>query len=202
MSFDIVGSGGWAGVNGPGWSDGDYVGDDVDALIDMINGNAPLVMAQPANIGAAPAFSPQQMQQMQQMQRLQQQTKQLNANDLPVGVWGLAVTSVGTLASATITAALSAYARPDRLVMGQSACVALSRITAISVGTINLTIGAQPLPCECFRYDAVGTRLRAAVVASPSVPPTVSVYNGTGATIIYEGAFFGPATRTPPPGVS
>lgn len=120
---------------------------------------------------------------------------ELNANNLPIGFAGLTPTSVTTLNTGTLTCPLNAVLRPDRLVMGTASRVALSRVNQIAVGTVNLNVGTQSSPCEAFSPDAIGTRLRAAVTGTPSVPPNVTVYNGTGGTIVYEGVFFGPVAR-------
>jgi len=144
----------------------DIVGDDVQDILDAIRGDGETV-----------------------------DPSKVSANDLPVGFAGLVVTSMATLTTNPIRVPISAYLRPDRLLLGQASCVALVRVTDVKVGTISLNIGENPIPAEAFRYDAVGTRLRAAVTASPSVPPIVSIYNGTGGTIIAEGGIFGPAKR-------
>jgi hypothetical protein len=84
-------------------------------------------------------------------------------------------------------------------VMGSAACVPLSYVSDIRVGTTSLNVGSQPVPCECFAKDAVGTTINAAVWAGPAVQPVVNVLNGTGGTITYSGGFFGPVSLTPPP---
>lgn len=117
------------------------------------------------------------------------------ADDLPGGFAGLTQTSVATLTQANITVPLNADLRPDRLCLGTAATVALCQVVDMKVGTISLNVGQAPANADAFRYDAVGTRLRAAVTGTPSVPPTIVFYNGTGGTIVVQGSIFGPVRR-------
>lgn len=117
------------------------------------------------------------------------------AKDLPIGFAGLTPVSIATTLSNTTTAPLNVNMRLDRIVMGQASCVALSRITGVQIGSINLLVGSSPIPCEVFRYDAVATSIKAAVVATPSVPPTFAFVNATAGTVVYEGCIMGPVVR-------
>ena len=119
----------------------------------------------------------------------------INSDDVPGGFAGLGATSVTTLITSNITVSLNAYLRPDRLVLGAASIVDLCRVNDIKVGTISLNVGSLGCSANCFARDAVGTRLRAAVTASPSVPPVVVFYNGTAGTVIVEGGLFGPVKR-------
>lgn len=116
-------------------------------------------------------------------------------DDVPGGFAGLGATSVATLTTSNITVPLNAFLRPDRLVMGAASVVDLCRVNDIKVGTTSLNVGSLGACAVAFARDAVGTRLRAAITGSPSVPPVVQFYNGTAATIIVEGALFGPVQR-------
>jgi hypothetical protein len=120
----------------------------------------------------------------------------------PRGFAGLAVTSIATLVTTPITAALNAYMRIQRLCLGTAAIADLVRVTRIDVGSIALNVGSNPVPGVCFARDAVGTMLDASVWATPSVPPIVTVYNGTAGTVIVEGGLFGPVSLKAPPGVA
>jgi hypothetical protein len=117
------------------------------------------------------------------------------ADDLPGGFAGLGATSVTTLTTSNISVTLNAVLRPDRLVLGAASIVDLCRVNDIKVGTTSLNVGTLGAAAVAFARDAVGTRLRAAVTASPTTPPVVQFYNGTGGTIIVEGALFGPVAR-------
>ena len=119
----------------------------------------------------------------------------IDQDDLPGGFAGLTPTSVLTLTQVNISVPLNAFLRPDRLCLGTAATVALCRVVDLKVGTISLNVGQQPANADAFRYDAIGTRLKAAVTASPSVPPTVVFSNGTGGTIVVDGSIFGPVQR-------
>ena len=119
----------------------------------------------------------------------------VQADDVPGGFAGLGATAITTLVTTNITCALNAFLRPDRLVLGAAAIVDLCRVNDIKVGTISLNVGSSGASANCFARDAIGTRLRAAVTASPSVPPVVAFYNGTAGTITVEGAIFGPVKR-------
>lgn len=117
------------------------------------------------------------------------------SDDLPGGFAGLGTTAIVAGATTAITCSLNAYLRPDRLVLGAAAIVDLMRVSDIKVGTISLNVGTLGASANCFARDAIGTRLRAAVTASPSVPPVVTVFNGTAGTVSVEGAIFGPVKR-------
>jgi hypothetical protein len=119
----------------------------------------------------------------------------VQADDVPGGFAGLGETSVTTLVTSNITCAITAYLRPDRLMLGAACTVDLCRVEDLKVGSISLNIGSSGAAAKCFAHDAVGSRLRAAVTASPAVPPVVRFYNGTAGTIKVEGAIFGPVTR-------
>lgn len=120
--------------------------------------------------------------------------------ELPVGFAGLTPTDITTLLTSDIAVPLSAWLRIERLVLGAAACVDKSRVMDVKVGTISLNVGTQGVPCVAFKNDSVGTRIYAAIWASPAVPPTVRIYNGTAGTITYEGGLFGPVSRTQPQG--
>lgn len=153
-------------------------GSDVDAIIEAISG-----------VGAvSPAMRPMAA-------AMGQVKQQLKAKDLPIGFAGITPTSVAAAGTANLAVPLTVNMRLDRVVMGQAACVATSRITQISIGSINLLVGTQAIPCEVFKFDAVATSIKAAVVATPAVSPTVSVSNGTAGAIVYEGAVIGPVFR-------
>jgi hypothetical protein len=113
---------------------------------------------------------------------------------------GFTPTTLTTGLSGTIAVPLKANIFLDRPVFGTAACVALSRCSDIAVGTISVNVGSQPIPCEIWRYDATGNILNFPVLASPSVPPTVSVTNATAGTVIYEGGFIGRVSSARPPG--
>ena len=148
---------------------------DVATLIDAISGSPEIGAAIKRAAGVANA--------------------KIKAKDLPVGFAGLTVLSLATTLSGTTTAPLNVAMRVDRVVLGQASCVALSRLTQMQVGSINLLVGSAPIPCEVFRYDAVATSIKAAVTATPSVPPSFSFTNATAGTVVYEGAIMGPVTR-------
>lgn len=118
----------------------------------------------------------------------------------PKGFAGLTPTTLTTLLTGDVTCPLSAYLKPNRLVLGAAACVDKSFVMDLKVGTISLNVGSQGVPAVAFARDAVGTTIDAAVWASPSVAPVVRIYNGTAGTIIYEGGIFGPVSRTQPKG--
>lgn len=111
---------------------------------------------------------------------------------------GFTPTSLATTVSGTIAVPLKANIFLDRPLFGQAACVALSRCTDIAVGTISMNVGSQPIPCEAWRYDATHCMLNFPVLASPSVPPTVSVDNQTAGTVVYEGGFIGRVSSARP----
>jgi hypothetical protein len=119
----------------------------------------------------------------------------VTSDELPGGFAGLGTTAITAGSTTAITCSLNAYLRPDRLVLGAAAIVDLIRVSDIKVGTISLNVGTLGASANCFARDAVGTRLRAAVTASPSVPPVVTVFNGTPGTVSVEGALFGPVKR-------
>jgi hypothetical protein len=119
----------------------------------------------------------------------------VQADDLPGGFAGVTPTSVTTLSTANIAIPLNAVMRTDRLVLGAAACVDLCRVVDLKVGTVSLNVGQQPACAVAFKHDAVGTRLRGAVTSNPSIPPILVFYNGTGGTIVVEGAMFGPVMR-------
>ena len=147
-----------------GWPD--EVGDDVDDILDAIEGEEP--------------------------------RKKLKNSDFPRGFAGLTPTSIVAGATSDVPCPLQAWLRPNRLTLGAAACVDLSYVLDVKVGTISLNVGSQPAPCVCFARDAIGTSLNAAVWASPSVPPTVRIFNNTAGAIVYAGAFYGPVSRTEP----
>lgn len=128
-------------------------------------------------------------------QKIARVGNQVKASSLPIGFAGLTPVSIATTLSNTTTAPLNVNMRLDRIVMGQASCVALSRITGVQIGSINLLVGSSPIPCEVFRYDAVATSIKAAVVATPSVPPTFAFVNATAGTVVYEGCIMGPVVR-------
>lgn len=105
---------------------------------------------------------------------------------------GINVTSVTTgNNSGAVTAPLNVNMMVERIVLGQAACVALSRISQISIGSVNLVVGSAPIPCELFRYDAQNTLIQSPVMATPSIPPTFYFTNATAGTVVYEGAVGG-----------
>lgn len=119
-------------------------------------------------------------------------------SDYPIGFAGLTPTSIGATTTTDVSVPLSAWLRIERMVLGQASCVALCRVADVKVGTISLNVGTQAVPCEAFKHDAVGTKIAAAVWASPAVPPTVRLYNGTAGSIVFEGGLFGPVSRDQP----
>lgn len=157
-----------------GWPDA--VGDDVDDILDAIQGDDDYE----DEMGAT------------------KRRKKLRNRDFPIGFAGLTPTSIGTGVTSDVTVPLQAWLRPNRLVLGAAACVDLSYVMDVKVGTISLNVGSQGVPCAAFARDAVGTSLNAAVWASPSVPPVVRIYNNTGGTIVYAGGFVGPVSRSEP----
>lgn len=120
------------------------------------------------------------------------------ADDLPIGFAGLTPTDIATTVTTDVSVPLSAWLRIQRLVLGAAACVDKSRVQDVKVGTISLNVGTQPVPCVCFKNDSVMTQIYAAIWASPAVPPTVRITNGTAGTITYEGGLFGLVSRTQP----
>lgn len=146
---------------------------DVNAIIDALSG-------MPGQLGAA----------------MVAKKRELKAKDLPIGFAGITPTSIAAAGTNTLAIPLNVNMRLDRVVMGQAACVATSRITQISIGSINLLVGSQAIPCEVFRYDAVATSIKAAVIATPAVSPTISLSNGTAGAIVYEGCVMGPVYRS------
>lgn len=120
--------------------------------------------------------------------------------DLPIGFAGLTPTQVGIGATSIIDCPVKTAFRPDRLVLEAALAAGTdvlpnARVNDIIIGTIRLNVGSQPVPGRSFRYDAIGTRLRCAVVATPSVFPQVSITNTNAAAINVEGGFFGPMKR-------
>jgi len=120
---------------------------------------------------------------------------------LPKGFAGITPTSVAAGGAVGLPCPLTAFLKVRRLCLGGAACVDLSYVSDIKVGTISLNVGSQPVPCVAFARDAVGTSIDAAVWATPSVPPVVYVSNGTAAAIVYAGGFFGPVSLQAPQGV-
>lgn len=116
----------------------------------------------------------------------------------PKGFAGLTPTTITTLVTTPISVPLNAYLKPNRLVLGAAAVVDKSFVQNLSVGTISLNVGTQGCCAVAFARDAQGTMIDAAVWASPSTPPIVTIYNGTSGTIIYEGGVFGPVSLVDP----
>lgn len=121
-------------------------------------------------------------------------------DSLPRGFAGMTVTSIATGATTNCTVPLNAFLRIKRPLLGAAACVDLSYVQDIKVGTISLNVGTQPIPCVAFARDAVGTYIDAAVWASPSVAPVIVIYNNSGGTIIYAGGIFGDVSLQRPAG--
>lgn len=120
--------------------------------------------------------------------------------DLPIGFAGLTPTQVAIGGTSVIDCPVKTAFRPDRLVLEAALAAGTdvlpnARVNDIIIGTIRLNVGSQPVPGRSFRYDAIGTRLRCAVVATPSVFPQVSITNTNAAAINVEGGFFGPMKR-------
>lgn len=118
--------------------------------------------------------------------------------NLPVGFAGLTPTSIAAAATTDVPFPLNAYIKVRRLVLGAAACVDLSRVIDLKVGTISLNVGTQGVPCVAFARDAVGTAIDAAVWATPSVPPVLRIQNATAAAIVYEGGVIGPVSIADP----
>jgi hypothetical protein len=114
---------------------------------------------------------------------------------------GFTPTTVATVTAGTIAVPLKANMFLDRPLFGSAACVPLSRCTDMAIGTISMNVGTQGIPCEAWKHDAQNTMLNFPVVASPAIPPTVSVYNGSAGTIIYEGGFIGRVSVARPNGM-
>jgi hypothetical protein len=117
------------------------------------------------------------------------------SDDLPIGMAGITPTTVTAGQTTTLAVPLNAFMRTDRLFLQAAATVALCYVNSLTIGTINLNVGPQPVAADAFRYDAVGCRLKGAVTANPSIPPAISVTNGTGASIVFAGSIFGPVRR-------
>lgn len=107
---------------------------------------------------------------------------------------GMTPTDVAAAGTGTVPMPLKSNLALRRVVFGDAACVAKSRLTDITIGTISLNVGTQGIPCEAFRYDATYCMIRAGVVASPILPPNFLVANDTAASIKYEGGAFGQAS--------
>jgi hypothetical protein len=123
-----------------------------------------------------------------------------DSSALPRGFAGMTVTSIATGATTNCTVPLNAFLRIKRPLLGAAACVDLSYVQDIKVGTISLNVGTQPIPCVAFARDAVGTYIDAAVWASPSVAPVIVIYNNSGGTIVYAGGIFGDVSLQRPAG--
>jgi hypothetical protein len=119
---------------------------------------------------------------------------------LPRGMAGMTVTSITTGSTSNCNCPLNAYMRIARLVLNPAALVDLSYVADIKIGTISLNIGTQPIAAAAFARDAIGTGLEAAVWASPSVFPVVSIFNNTGGTVVYSGGLFGRVSLGRPAG--
>lgn len=121
-------------------------------------------------------------------------------SELPIGFAGLTPTQVAIGGTSVIDVPVKTAFRPDRLVLEAALAAGTdvlvnARVNDIIIGTIRLNVGSQPVPGRAFRFDAIGTRLRCAVVATPSVFPQVSITNTNAAAINVEGGFFGPMKR-------
>lgn len=162
----------------------DFTGDSIDALVDELSGDDDDIDfsgAEGRRGGARPQSG--------------NKTETYNVKDLPIGFAGLTTTaSLGAGLTFTSDVPIKTAFRPDRLVLNT---VALDLDVAdIVIGTIRLNVGSQPVPGVCFARDAIGTRLKCAVVATPSVFPQVVLVNPTAAAILLpKGGFFGPMKR-------
>lgn len=156
-----------------GWPDA--VGDDVEDILNAIQGDD-----DDDEMGAA------------------KKRRNINNRNFPRGFAGLTPTSIGAGVTADVSCPLQAWLRPNRLCLGAAACVDLSYVMDVKVGTISLNVGSQGVPCVVFARDSIGTELNAAVWASPSVPPVVRILNGTAGAIVYAGGFVGPVSRSEP----
>lgn len=119
-------------------------------------------------------------------------------SNLPRGFAGMTPTSITTGSTIDVNVPLNAFMRIKRLLLNAAACVDLSYVSDIKVGTISLNIGTQPIPCVAFARDAVGCFIDAAVWASPSVYPVIKIYNNTGATVVYSGGVIGDVSLQKP----
>lgn len=132
--------------------------------------------------------------------RSQRARESYNVADLPIGFAGLTPTTVAIGGTSVIDVPVKTAFRPDRMVLEAALAAGTdvlpnARVNDIIIGTIRLNVGSQPVPGRSFRYDAIGTRLRCAVVATPSVFPQVSITNTNAAAILVEGGMFGPMKR-------
>jgi hypothetical protein len=160
----------------------DFIGQDIDELVSELSGDEDDIdfsgAARPVR-GKADTYA---------------------VKDLPIGFAGLVPTTVGIAGTSVIDCPVKTAFRPDRLVLEAALAAGTdvlpnARVNDIIIGTIRLNVGSQPVPGRCFRFDAIGTRLRCAVVATPSVFPQVSITNTNAAAIAVEGGFFGPMKR-------
>lgn len=110
---------------------------------------------------------------------------------LPRGMAGVEPQSVGAAQSVAFDFPITAFMRIQKLVANSAALVDLVYVTNISVGTISLNISQKPVPMAAFARDAIGTQLEAAVWASPSVHPVVTVLNSTTQAITVSLGLFG-----------
>lgn len=159
----------------------DFVGD-IDSLVDELSGD------DEDELGAA---APRARASGQQT---------FAVKDLPIGFAGLVPTTVAIGGTSVIDCPIKTAFRPDRMVLEAALAAGTdvltnARVNDIIIGTIRLNVGSQPVPGRAFRYDAIGTRLKCAVVATPSVFPQVSITNTNAAAINVEGGFFGPMKR-------
>lgn len=119
---------------------------------------------------------------------------------LPRGFAGITPTSIAAAATTDVSCPLYAFMRLQRLVLNSAALVDLCYVVDIKIGTISLNVGTQPAPAAAFARDAVGTNLEAAVWASPSVAPTIRLFNNTGGAIVFSGVLFGRVSLSRPEG--
>jgi len=108
-------------------------------------------------------------------------------------VVGIPETSIPTLTRVNITVNVTQLFRAERLILNAAGQTALVNIEQIRISSKEQNISAGPIPGSVFSADATH-RLRGTLV-TPGVGIQMTVYNGTGGTIIFGGAFFGPAQQ-------
>lgn len=159
----------------------DIVGDDLDDLVDELSGEYD--DDSDDEVGARGRRRPQQ----------QKRRNEYEAQDLPIGFAGLTSSSLAAGGTVTTDCPIKTALRPDRLVL--SAAAQALDVNDIVIGTVRLNVGSQAVPGNCFSEQAIGTRLKCAVTASPSVFPQVQFTNPTAGAVVIKGGFFGPIKR-------
>lgn len=106
---------------------------------------------------------------------------------------GIPETSIATGVRVNITVNVTQPFRAERLILNAAGQTALVNIEQISISSKEQNISPGPVPGSVFSADATH-RLRGTIVR-PGVGIQMTVFNGSAGTIVFGGAFFGPALQ-------